>query len=315
MKTILVTGGNGFIASYVIDILKYRGYKVITNVRNNNWKTDPDYERILKDCDVYNIDVRDQAGMAKLVEMSDGVIHLASVLGTKHVENAKNFYEINLFGTINILEACREFDVPIVYISVGNYFEHNNYSNSKVAAEREVLKYTKFCGVKGNIVRALNAIGGRQKVKNTGKILPTFITKALKNEPIEVYGGKNNCSVMDMIYVGDVARILCDVLTNLDDYFFVNDGSAIDTDKKFLAKRYGNTIEAGTCIGYPVYEIAEKVIKACNSKSEIIQVPMRPGETERSVVVANENNAFPLNGNFMNLDNIIQEAIEYYGRD
>lgn len=337
-RKILVSGGNGFVASHVILELKKRGFKVITNVRNQTWALDPIYKDILADCDVYNIDIRDEAGVYKLVELSDGVIHLASILGTKHVDNAKPFYETNLYGTINVLEACKEFNIPMVYIGVGNYFEHNNYSNSKVAAEREVLKYSKFCGVKGNVVRALNAVGERQKVKNTGKIMATFITQALNNEDIIVYGGKDHCSLMDMVYAGDVAKVLCDVLLNLDDTHYIEGESEIfydiyETDeygkhlrklsndelttglnysavpkKVVLSKRYGNIFEAGTGIGYSVYDIAMMIKMMTGSHSRIVEVPMRDGESANSKVVAEK--PFPIV--YKTLESIIGETIEFY---
>jgi len=339
MSKIYVSGGHGFISSYVIKELQSQGHQVITNVRNNNWHIDPIYQDILKDCDVYNIDIRDEVGVLKLCEQSDGVIHLASILGTGHVENAKNFYETNLFGTINVLEAVREYKIPMVYISVGNYFEHNNYSNSKVAGEREVLKYAKFCDVKGNIVRALNALGSRQKVKNTGKIMATFITQALKNEPIKVYGGKDRCSIMDMVYAGDVAKVLCDVLLDLDKFYYVGTVNAeydvfeideygkhieqlpdlptaikknvsyqMTSKKPVLDRRYGNVFEAGTGVGYSVWEIAEMVKEMTGSTSEIIEVPMRDGETEQSRVVAVK--PFPID--YKPLKDIIAETILFY---
>lgn len=289
--TILVTGGAGFIASYVIKNLQKKGHKVITNVRNNSWKNNTEYAELLKDVDVYNIDIRDQSAMRSLIEKCDGVIHLAGILGTAHIDNPKNFYEVNLFGAINILEACKEYHTPVVFIGVGNYWMHNNYSNSKHASERELLKYVEFLGVRGNIVRALNAVGGRQKVKNTGKIMSTFITKALNNEPITVYGGKDKCSIMDMVYAGDVANVLVDVL------------------EKTISKEYnGQTFEAGTGLAYSVYELAEKVIKATNSKSEIIELPMRAGEPEKSEVVA--RNPYPIE--YKDIDTLIKETISYY---
>lgn len=299
MKKIGVSGGEGFIASYVIQELQARGYKVVTNVINNSWKSDEIYKDILKDCDVYNIDIRDSAGMMQMIGHCDSFIHLAGILGTRHVENAWNFYDINLKGAINILDALREFKIPGVFISVGNYFEHNNYSNSKVAAEREVFKYAKFLETKANVVRALNAVGARQKVRNTGKIMATFITQALRSEPINVYGGKDNCSIMDMVYAGDIAKVLCNVLLDLDKYY------------PDLKNKYGNLFEAGTGVGYSVYEIAEMVKQMTGSSSQIIEVPMRDGESERSKVVA--ENPFPID--YKPLKEIIKETIDFYKKN
>lgn len=286
LEKVFVTGGNGFIASHVIDELKRNNIQVVTCVRGKNFQAD-----WLEGVTVYEADIRDKAAMYSIIEKCDGVIHLAGILGTKHVTNAWNFYDINVQGAINILEACMEFKTPLVGIGVGNFWETNNYSNSKYAAEREILKYARFGGVKANVVRGLNAIGPRQKVKNTGKIMATFITAALNNEPLQVYGGKLNCGIMDMIYVTDLARILVEVLHGTSEEMYT-----------------AQVFEAGTGIGYSVYEIAQRVIKATNSKSEIIEVPMRSGEGERSEVVAKE----PFTFDYIGLDEAIEKTVEYY---
>lgn len=283
MKKIFITGGLGFIAGHTIEEAKSRGYRVVTNER----RVDSALPEYLKDVEIYQIDGRDKIGMRSIIEKVDGVINLQGILGTKHIDNPREFYENNVFSALNVFDACTEFNIPVVQISVGNYFEHNNYSNSKVAAERDLLMYTKFKGMKGNVVRGLNVIGERQKVKNTGKIAPTFITKALNNEPIEVYGGKDNCSIMDFIYVKDIGNILLDVLEK---------------------ETYGNVYEAGQGVGYSVYDIAEMVISLTASKSKIIEVPMREGETERSRVIAQE----PYPYNYTPLKEALTKTITYY---
>ncbi len=290
MQKVYCSGTNGFIPSYVVGELHDRGYYVVglqrsmRTVKGITKRETPD--------EIYLGDVRDRALAQKLVEQCDGVIHLAAILGTKHQENVWPWYENNVLGVLNTLEACREFNVPMVYISVGNFFEHNNYSNTKMAAEREVMKYAKYLGVRGGVVRALNAVGPRQKVKNTGKIMSTFITQALKNEPLTVYGGKDNCSKMDMIYAGDVAKVL---VTHLED---ITSGISAPATK----------VEAGTGLAPTVYEIAQMIISACDSKSEIIEVPMRDGETPGSTVVA--ENPFPIE--YRDLNEVIKETVDFY---
>lgn len=289
MKTVLITGGNGFIAGHTIEAALKRGYKVITNVRGDSYPAASASSTYLLHTDVtlYHTDSRDKVAMRSLIEQVDGVINLAGILGTKHVDNARDFYENNVFSALNVFDACSEFGVPVVQIAVGNHFETNNYSNSKTAAERDLLMYTRFKGLKGNIVRGLNVIGPRQKVRNTGKIAPTFITKALTGEPLQVYGGKDNCGIMDCLYVKDIANILLDVLEK-------------DT--------YGNIYEAGTGVGIPVWEIAEAVVRLTGSKSEIQEVPMRAGESNRSVVVAKD----PYPYNYTPFEEVLKETIKYY---
>jgi len=290
MKKVLVTGTNGFIPSYVVGELHDRGYYVV-GLQRSQRVVEGLTKREIPD-EIYYGDIRDEALVRKLVEQVDGVIHLAAILGTGHTENVWLWYENNVKGTINVLDACEETNVPMVYISVGNFFEHNNYSNSKMAAEREVMKYAKYRGVKAGVVRALNAIGPRQKIKNTGKIMATFINNALNGIPLKVFGGKDNCSNMDLVYAGDVAKVLVTLLEK------ITSGELPSATK----------VEAGTGVAPSVYEIAQMVIKHVG-QGEIEEVPMRDGETPKSTVVA--ENPFDIGG-YKNIDEAIKETVEFY---
>lgn len=288
MERVLVTGGSGFIAGHVIETLESYGYEVVTNVRKNLRSIPSHLER----ADIYTTDMRDHAGIFSLVEQVDGVVHLAGLLGTRHIENPRDFYEVNLLGALNIFDAADTLQVPVVSIAVGNWFELNNYSNSKYAAEREALKYAIYKGTPINIVRGLNAFGPRQKIIGTGKIMPTFISKALVGLPLEVYGGRRGCGIMDMIYVKDLAGILVDVL----------EGTAMST------QRPGQVFEAGTGQGIPVWKIAELVVEQAGSSSQILEVGMRPGESQRSVVVAQRPYPYALTP----FADALDETIAYY---
>lgn len=285
MKKVLVTGGFGFIAGYTIEELQRQGYEVVVTVRHD------EQSPILKDCIVYKCDMRDDAGIYGAIEHSDGVIHLAGLLGTsENIRQAKIMNDVNINGALNVLNACDNFNIPLVMIGVGNHFEFNTYSISKTTAERYGIMYQRNFGTRVNIVRALNAIGPRQKWGKINKILPTFINKAIRGEDIRVYGGKDHCSIMDMVYAGDVAKVLIEALKRSD------------------AGDAGHIFEAGTGVGYPVYEIAEMVIKESGSTSKIIEVPMRAGESERSRVVA--GTPYPIE--YQDLREVVKEAIEYY---
>lgn len=287
MSKFLVTGGNGFIASHTIEALKERGHSVITTVRSSKHK---DY---LKDVEVYNIDNRDVAGMRALVEKVDGVINLAGILGTKikALTDLRPFIDNNIQGSLSVIEACIATKVPLVQIAVGNYFEHNWYSITKTMVEGVALAGAKYLDGKINVVRGLNAYGERQKYINTGKICSTFAVKLLRNEPISVYGGKEDCSLMDMIYVKDLANILAEVLEN-----------------GIKNNSYGNVFEAGTGEGYSVYDLAVKMKEISGSSSEILEVPMRAGESKNSVVVAKH----PYPYQFTDMDEALRATIEYY---
>lgn len=286
MKKVLVTGGHGFIAGYVIEELERRKYLTSALVKHS------EKNPILENSSVYYCDIRDDAGVYSAVEHCDGVIHLAGLLGTsENIRQAKIMNDVNVNGALNVLNACDNFKIPCVNIAVGNAGQKNTYSISKTTAEDYAFMYAQNFNTPVSVVRALNAYGPRQSWGKINKIIPTFINKALRGEDISVYGGKKNCSIMDMVYVGDVAKVLVDVL-----------------EKVSIGESQGELLEAGTGIGYPVYGIAEMIIRLTNSKSRIIETPMRAGEDERSVVIA--NNPYPIA--YANLEDKLLETIEYY---
>jgi len=282
---VLVTGGHGYIAGYVIEELKRQGIQPIVTVRHS------EENPLLDNCIIYNTDIRDDAGIYGAIEHCDGVIHLAGLLGTsENIRQAKIMNDVNINGTLNVLNACDNFDIPCVLIGVGNHFENNTYSISKTTAERYGIMYAQNFNTRVNVVRAFNAIGPRQKWGKINKILPTFINKAIRNEDISVYGGRDNCGLMDLVYAGDVAGVLIQVLK--------------ETEKGVK----GQIFEAGTGIGLPVYEIAEQVIQLAHSHSNIIEVPMRPGESLRSKVVS--SNPYPYR--YTDITDVIKLTIKYY---
>lgn len=293
MKTICVTGLDGFIAGYAIEKLQDKGYEVIGNVRHTT--NNP----ILKNVTQYNVDIRDSVGVYSMIEHCDGVIHLAGLLGTsENMKHSSKMTDVNINGTLNVLEAVENFHIPCVVIGVGNYWMNNPYAITKYAAEKFALMSAK-AGNRVAVVRALNAFGPRQKYGRIFKIIPTFVTQALQNKPLKVYGGKKKCSSMDMIFVGDVAEVLVDTLYLLD---------------TIPDRVIGKVIEAGTGYGYKVYDIAEKIIKLTKSKSEIVEVPMREGEDEESMVVANDPSHFPGTQEYCDkyFEKHLKETINYY---
>lgn len=292
---VAVTGGHGFIAGYVIEYLKELGIQPVTNVRHT--EDNP----ILKSVEVYNVDMLDEGGIYSMCEHCDGVIHLAGLLGTaENMTQAKILTDINVNGALNVLNAVKNWNIDGVFIGVGNIGQLNPYTISKETAERYALMYAKYLDAKVNVVRAMNAIGKKQKWGKVNKVLPTFINKAIRNEPLSVYGGKHNCGLMDYCYAGDVAKILVDVLINPKEAQKLNNFDNL----------YGNVYEAGQGIEIKTYDLAEMVVNLADSKSEIIEVPMRAGEANNTRVVADHR--YPME--YKPLEEIIIEAINYYRR-
>lgn len=252
MRVVGVTGGTGFIGSWVVDQLHLSGYEpVILDRRGTEG--------------VFLGDVRDANTVSEFAGHVDGIIHLAAVLGTQEtISNPRPAAETNVYGTINVLEACRQHRLPLVNICVGNWWMRNTYSTTKHCAERLVEQYATELGVCAGNLRVVNAYGPRQVAaapygpSKVRKIIPAFVCRALSGVPVEVYGTGEQTS--DMVYVADVARTLVQILEACAD------GAT------------PGTLELGPTEHSTVLQVAETVIAAAGTDVPVEHLPMRPGE-------------------------------------
>jgi UDP-glucose 4-epimerase len=185
--------------------------------------------------------------------------------------------EVNLRGTVQVLEACKRLSVPLVNISVGNYWMRNPYAITKFAAEQLALMYAEHHRAAVAVVRGLNAYGPRQEPavpygsSKVRKLVPALIARAVEGQPMQVYG--DGTQVMDMIYVADLARILVEVAV-------LQLGGA----------RFPDVVEAGSGLRTTVLDVAGYVNQALaaagREPAPIQHLPMRPGEPEHAEVLA-----------------------------
>lgn len=290
---VLVTGGNGFIGSYVVERLLADGCEPVV------------FDRAGRSAD-YLGDIRDEVAVTEAIAHVDAFIHLAGVLGTQEtIGNPRPAILTNVTAGLNVLEAASQYGVPGVNIAVGNHWEANPYSISKSMVERLVQMFNLYRGTSVSTVRALNAYGPRQSVaapygpSKVRKIVPSFVHRALNNDPIEVYG--DGQQVMDMIYVADVADFLVDAL-----HATVEHGPL------------SSIVEAGTGADTTVLEIAETVLAATpDSTSHIVNLPLRAGETAGAVVKADTTThalLYPNGKELVPLEEGIARTVEYYDR-
>jgi UDP-glucose 4-epimerase len=294
---VLVTGGNGFIGSHVVQALLQQGHEPV--VFDRHLRVAP------PGCELILGDVRDQVAVTEAVAHVEGVIHLAAVLGTQEtIHNPRPAAETNVLGALNVFEAVAEYGLPAAYAAVGNYWMENTYSISKTCAERFARMFNQERDTRIAVVRALNAYGPGQSIaapfgpSKVRKIAPAFICRALAGQPIEVYG--DGTQVMDMIHVTDVADVFVRALEV---------GPHPD----------GIPYEAGTGRPTTVLEIAQVVARDVEAKIddrvEIVHLPMRPGEPEHSIVLGDPETLRPLFQGFpvlKTLEDSIPEVVDFY---
>lgn len=259
----LVTGGAGFIGRHLVnELAQNRGHEVVVLDYEIENELFDGMDRVSQ----HLVDIRNIDQHHGLLEGVDAVYHLAGLLGTTELySRVVEAEEINVLGTVKLLEAMREHGVErILYTSKPNMWRHNIYTITKTNGARYVEAYDEVYGFDSTIVKPYNVYGPDERLDIYRKAVPYFIVAALQGDPLEVFGSGRQ--TMDLLYVDDAARMFADLA---------------ETDASS-----GETVELGSGEPVTVNALAEEVVELVGSESPIEHVPMREGEDEDSLVVA-----------------------------
>jgi UDP-glucose 4-epimerase len=207
----------------------------------------------------------------------DVIFHLAAQIHVdKSMVEPKETFEVNTFGTLNILDAALENDVKlVVYASSSEVYgtakyvpmDENHplnpaspYAASKAAADRLCFAYYNTYKLPVVIVRCFNTYGPRQIDIGYAAVIPKFIKRVLSGLPPIIYGD------------GKQTR----------DYMYIKD--AVNAYKLILESHeniIGKAINIGTGRETSILDLANKIIDICGNRKAPIHVPPRPGEVRR----------------------------------
>ncbi|MFA6383044.1 MAG: NAD-dependent epimerase/dehydratase family protein [Parcubacteria group bacterium] len=258
----LITGGSGFIGSHLTDTLTKSGFNVtIFDIKKPTQKNNARVKFVRGD-------ITNKNALIKALKNQDYVFHLAALMGTSELlQCSDRAVHINIEGTVNVLEACKKQSVKAIILSKPHAWL-NTYTITKQAAEKFAWMYKNEFGIQVAIVKFFNVYGPNEPAGKRApyrKAVPTFILNGLAGKNIEIYGdGKQTA---DFVYVTDAVRALAMVAKNWN-------------------KCEGKTLEAGSGIKTSVNNLASIIRKLTGNKSEIIHVPMRPGEISGTHVLA-----------------------------
>ena len=233
---ILVTGGAGFIGGHLAEQFVRDGHDVV--VFDN---FDPYYDVGLKEhnveaaedaaaendgtCRVVDGDVRDADLVADLVADTDCVYHHAAQAGVRDDYPVRKYHEVNVDGTLNLLEAAEDTDLErFVFASSSSVYgeprylpydeEHpttpvSAYGASKLAGERYAMVHARQRGVPAVALRYFTVYGPRMR---PNMAISNFVSRCLNGDPPVVYG--DGSIVRDFTYVEDVVDVNRALLTD-----------------------------------------------------------------------------------------------------
>ena len=241
----LVTGGSGFIGSNVSKMLLSKSVEVVAfdNLSSGNYDNISNLE-----VEFIKGDILDKDAIRDACKGVDVVFHLAASVGRQRsIDHPQLDSEINLIGTINVLEGMRTHGVKkIVYSSSAAIFgelqsseiDENHpqnadspYGVSKLAAEKMILSYSEIYGITAVCLRYFNIYGVNQRYDLYGNVIPIFAHRLFTGEPLLIYG--DGTQTRDFVNVFDVAR--ANVMAGLEygktEVFNLGSGESITINK------------------------------------------------------------------------------------
>jgi len=266
----LVTGGAGFIGSHLVEQLIARGDQVVI-LDDLSTGTPKNLATVESKVVFHKGNILDRSIIEKLVAECDYVVHLAAALGVFNIVNKPlESLKTNLQGSEIVLEACNKYRKPVIVASTSEIYGKNDkvplneqddriighplksrwsYSEAKAVDESLAYFYYLENNLPVRIVRFFNTVGPRQ-VGHYGMVVPRFVSAALKNESLSVYGS------------GDQIRCFCHVTDAVKALLLV-----MDSDKAV-----GKVFNVGNNSQTSIMELAKKVIEITGSKSTIEKI-------------------------------------------
>jgi len=226
-KKILITGADGFIGSHLVERLREENCQIKAFVYYNSFNSwgwlDTFPGDKLKDLEIFAGDIRDPNGVRAAIKDVDVVFHLAALIGIPFSYHSPDSYvDTNIKGTLNVLQACREYDVERVIVTstsevygTGQYVPidekhpfqgQSPYSASKIGADRIAESFHRSFAIPVVIARPFNTYGPRQSAR---AVIPTIIIQGLNGNK-EIHLGSLH-PTRDLNYVRDICNGFIDL--------------------------------------------------------------------------------------------------------
>lgn len=276
-RTILITGGCGFIGTNLVKYLSDRGYKVriLDNLSTSSriWATDRRQSK-LPPVALITGDIRDREVVEKAVAGVDAVVHLAAYTSVvDSLGNPDEVFDINVNGTFNLLEACHHHGVENFIFASSNATVGEQappidetkvpqplspYGASKLAGEALCSTYHHSFGLRSVSLRFANCYGPYSE--HTPIVATAFMKWAREGKPLIIYGDGNQ--TRDFVHVDDVCYAVYLSLT-------VPDSNS-------------RVFQIGSGVETSINQLAEMITAVTGNSLQTIHEPERKGEVKRN---------------------------------
>jgi nucleoside-diphosphate-sugar epimerase len=272
---VLITGGAGFIGSNLARDLSGAGHEV--TVLDNLSSGFRENLNGLDSLAFIEGDVRNPKCVELAMRGAEVVFHLAASVGNKRsIDNPLEDAQVNVIGTLQVLEAARTAKVPkiVVSSSAGIFGElktlpikedhpiepDSPYGCTKLCEEKESLAYSKLFGLEAVCLRYFNVYGPNQRYDAYGNVIPIFAFQMLRGETLTIFGDGEQ--TRDFVSVHDVVQ------ANI---------------KAAQAKGVSGAFNLGNGTRITINQLAELLQEAAGIKAKIIHGPPRPGDVRHSL--------------------------------
>ncbi len=227
MQNVLFIGGAGFLGSNIIRFLQNKDYTIFV--------IEPLFADLHRleglNVNVFKGELLNFDFVRSVVEVNkiDTIVHLVStIIPGSSFEDYKREYQTVIFPTIEIMQLCSQRQIRFVYFSSGGTVYGNRmtpkpfvesdpmapisyYGWTKQMMENSIHYVHRTSGLEYLIIRPSNPYGHGQRIHAQQGLIAVAIGKILSGEPIVVWG--DGSSVRDYIYIDDLAKIVCDLLS------------------------------------------------------------------------------------------------------
>ena len=283
MKTIIITGGLGFIGSNLVNILSKKKFFIINIDKITYASNLNNISNNLKNYKFYKQDINNQNFIKKILEKYNPSL-IFNLAAETHVDRSidapRQFINSNIYGVFNLLETIKKYKKKIKFIHVStdevygdikknkksiesdSYNPSSPYAASKASGDLLIKSYVRTYKIPAIITNCCNNYGPNQYPE---KLIPTIIYKIINQKPIPIYGNGKN--IREWIYVEDHCNALIEI-----------------SEKGILGENYN----IGSGIELNNIEITKKIISSFKeidinlaNKAKFIFVKDRPGHDLR----------------------------------